>query len=105
MKVPDKTWGAPAQVAADAFYWQRSRRLSFGLLLIWALVTFGGTFYARELNFSFFGWPFSFWLAAQGAVLLYCVLIAYYAHAMRKLDDAHRAQAKKASIEAASASG
>ncbi|MBT9491628.1 MAG: DUF4212 domain-containing protein [Paucibacter sp.] len=91
--------------AARALHWRRSRRLSFGLLLIWAVVTFGGTFFARELNFSFFGWPFSFWLAAQGAVLLYCALIAYYAYAMRKLDKALQDQAKKSSITAASASG
>lgn len=82
-------------------YWQRSRRLSLGLLLIWALVTFGGTYFARELSFIFFGWPFGFWLAAQGALLLYCALIAYYAYAMRKLDD----QAKKDSSADASASG
>ncbi|WP_310389893.1 DUF4212 domain-containing protein [Roseateles sp.] len=91
--------------AARTLHWQRSRRLSFGLLLIWALVTFGGTFFARELSFSFFGWPFSFWLAAQGAVLLYCALIAYYAYAMRKLDKALFDQAKKSSMAAASASG
>ena len=40
-------------------------------------------------------------LAAQGALLLYCALIAYYAYAMRKLDD----QAKKDSSADASASG
>ena len=91
--------------AARALHWRRSRRLSFGLLLIWALVTFGGTFFARELSFNFFGWPFSFWLAAQGAVLIYCVLVTYYAYAMHKLDKALLDQAKKSSMAAASASG
>ncbi|MEJ6005525.1 DUF4212 domain-containing protein [Paucibacter sp. AS339] len=70
-------------------YWRRSRRLSAGLLLVWAVVTFGGTYFARELSFSFFGWPFSFWLAAQGALLVYCLIIAYHAYAMRKLDAAY----------------
>lgn len=91
--------------AAASSYWRRSWRLSFGLLLIWALATFGGTFFARKLSFSLFGWPFSFWFAAQGALLLYCALIAYYAFAMRKLDQACRDQLKKDSSAAASASG
>ncbi|WP_411969282.1 DUF4212 domain-containing protein [Paucibacter sp. B2R-40] len=104
---PSKSELAPSMesLAAHSIYWQRSRRLSFGLLLIWAVATFGGIFFSRELNFSFFGWPFSFWLAAQGLLLLYCVLIAYYAWAARKLDEAYRDQLRKDSIAAASASG
>ncbi|MDC8770660.1 DUF4212 domain-containing protein [Roseateles albus] len=88
-----------------ASYWRRCRNLSFALLLIWALATFGGIFFARELSFSFFGWPFSFWVAAQGLLLLYCALIAYYARAMRKLEAACLDQSKKAASAAASASG
>jgi hypothetical protein len=30
--------------------------------------------------------PFSFWVAAQGALVVYCVIIWYYAHYMNKLD-------------------
>jgi putative solute:sodium symporter small subunit len=96
---------APLSTAAAASYWQRSRRLSFALLAVWALATFGGIFFARELNFSFFGWPFSFWVAAQGLLLLYCAVVAYYAYAMRKLDEACGDQAKKDSSAAASSSG
>jgi putative solute:sodium symporter small subunit len=43
-------------------------------------------FYARSLTFSFFGWPFSFWVAAQGALVVYCLIIWYYARYMNKLD-------------------
>lgn len=75
-------------LAGTSSYWARTRSLTFILLLVWALATFGGIYFARELSFSFFGWPFSFWFAAQGALLLYWGLIAYYARAMRKLDEA-----------------
>jgi putative solute:sodium symporter small subunit len=71
-------------------YWQRSRRLSGGLLLVWALVSFGLSYFARELDFSFFGWPFSFWVASQGALLVFCAIVAYYSYAMRKLDESYR---------------
>jgi len=67
-------------------YWRRNCRLSLGLLLVWAGVAFGLIFYARELSFSFFGWPFSFWVAAQGALLVFCLIVAFYARAMRRLD-------------------
>ena len=30
-------------------------------------------YYARDLNFNFFGWPFSFWMAAQGSLIIYVV--------------------------------
>ena len=49
-------------------------------------VTFLVAFFARELSFSFFGWPFSFWMAAQGAPLMYLVLVLVYAAAMNRLD-------------------
>ena len=56
---------------------------------IWFVVTFVIAYYARELNFNFFGWPFSFWVAAQGALVVYVAIIGYYAYYMNKLDIAH----------------
>lgn len=70
-------------------YWQRTRRLTAGLLMIWAVVGFGMTYFARQLNFSFFGWPFGFWVAAQGALLVFAAIVAFYAYAMRRLDELH----------------
>ena len=67
-------------------YWRASRDLTLRLLAIWFLVTFGVAFFARELAFPFFGWPFSFWMCAQGAVILYCALIAYYSWRMNRID-------------------
>ncbi|MDT8998688.1 DUF4212 domain-containing protein [Paucibacter sp. APW11] len=71
-------------------YWRRTCRLTVALLLIWSVVSFGLIYFARQLSFSFFGWPFSFWIASQGALLVYGLIVAYYAHAMRKLDQAYR---------------
>ena len=59
------------------------------MLAIWFVVTFVLTFFARELNFSFFGGPFSFWFAALGAPLVYVIIVAYYAHHMERLDRQH----------------
>lgn len=70
-------------------YWRKTLRLTAGLLTIWFLVSFVATYFARDLNFTFFGWPFSFWLGAQGGPLIYVLLVGYYAWAMNRLDVAH----------------
>jgi putative solute:sodium symporter small subunit len=67
-------------------YWQKNLRVTGILLAIWFVVTFVVSYYARELSFNFFGWPFSFWMGAQGALVIYILIIGYYAHYMGKLD-------------------
>jgi putative solute:sodium symporter small subunit len=67
-------------------YWSKNVRMTGILLAIWFIVTFVVGFYARDLNFNFFGWPFSFWVGAQGALVAYVLIIAYYAHYMNNLD-------------------
>jgi putative solute:sodium symporter small subunit len=69
-------------------YWRKSLRITAALLVVWFVVTFVFAFFARELNFAFFGWPFSFWVAAQGALLVYLALIGIYARLMNRLDEA-----------------
>lgn len=69
-------------------YWRTTLRITLALLSVWFAVTFGVSFFARELDFTFFGWPFSFWMAAQGSLLIYCLIITVYAVVMGRLDDA-----------------
>lgn len=64
--------------------WRRCLRLTALLLAMWAGITFGTIWFARSLTFDFFGWPFSFWMAAQGALLLYVILIVLYARQMNR---------------------
>lgn len=66
--------------------WRSCLRITVLLAGIGFLVTFGVSFFARELSFSVFGWPFSFWMASQGALLVYLALVCVYARAMHRLD-------------------
>jgi putative solute:sodium symporter small subunit len=59
--------------------------LKAGLLTVWAGVTFVLPFFARELEFSFAGWHFSYWMGAQGAVLVFIAIAAIYATVMKRL--------------------
>ena len=68
-------------------YWQKNLRITSILLLIWFVVTVVVGYYARELDFTFFGWPFSFWMGSQGSLVVYCLIIGFYARYMNKLDE------------------
>lgn len=74
-------------VAARIRHWERARRLVATLLALWLATTFCTVFFARDLaHLSVFGWPLSFYLAAQGASLTYLAIIGGYAWRMRVLD-------------------
>ena len=70
-------------------YWQKNLRITSILLVIWFVVTFVVAYFARDLSFIMGGWPFSFWMGAQGALVIYVAIIWYYAHSMNKLDIEH----------------
>jgi putative solute:sodium symporter small subunit len=70
-------------------YWRKNLNITAILLGLWFVVTSVVTFFARDLSFNFFGWPFSFWVAAQGSLVVYVAIIWYYAHYMNKLDQEH----------------
>jgi putative solute:sodium symporter small subunit len=68
-------------------YWRRTRQLTVKLLAVWFAVTIGTIFFARELSgMTFFGWPLSFYMAAQGATLVYLIIVGIYAWRMRQLE-------------------
>ena len=68
-------------------YWRRTQRLSAILLLLWLALTLGVGVFGQSLDFGFFGWPFGFWATSQGALILYCLIVWYYAWAMNRLDE------------------
>ena len=70
-------------------YWRKNLNLTAVLLAVWFVVTFVVSFFARDLNFTFFGWPFSFWMASQGSLVIYVAIIWFYAHKMNQLDQEH----------------
>ena len=74
-------------IAARRVHWARTRRLTAVLLLLWLATTFCTVFFARQLSaLTLFGWPLSFYMAAQGASLIYLAILAVYALAMQRAD-------------------
>lgn len=75
-----------------AEYWRYKRRLTFQLLAIWLFSTFSVIYFARELNnLKLFGWPLSYYMAAQGLALVYLALIFIYNRRIGKMEEAMQA--------------
>ena len=79
MTKPDKPSNSP--------YWRQTLRLSRALGGIWLVLTGGVCLFGRSLDFDFFGWPFGFWATSQGALIVFCLIVWYYAWAMNRLDE------------------
>ena len=68
-------------------YWRRNLLITAILLLIWFVVTFVASYYARELDrITVFGFPLGFYMGAQGALIIYALIIGIYAWYMNRLD-------------------
>ncbi len=68
-------------------YWRKNLRVTGVLLLIWFVVTFVASYFARELNgIVILGFPLGFYMGAQGALLVYLLIVVFYAWYMRRLD-------------------
>jgi len=73
-------------------YWQRNLRMTTFLLAVWFVVTFVVSFFARELSgLTIFGFPFGFYMGAQGALVIYVLIVWYYARYMNALDKEYNA--------------
>lgn len=74
-------------IAARARHWRQTRRLTIVLMALWLATGFCTVYFARELaRVSVFGWPLSFYMAAQGAALICLAIIGVYAWRMRQYD-------------------
>ena len=61
--------------------------LKGGLLLLWVLVSFVATFFARDLQLLVAGgWPLGYWIAAQGGVVVFIGIVVAYGWAMNRLE-------------------
>jgi putative solute:sodium symporter small subunit len=69
-------------------YWRANISLIRTLLVIWAFVSLGcSILWVQPLNnINFFGVPFGFWMAQQGSIYVFVILIFVYAIQMDKLE-------------------
>ena len=79
-------------------YWKSNIRLVLSLLCVWFIVSFGcGILLVDALDtIRFGGFKLGFWMAQQGSILVFVVLIFVYIHYMDKLDDKYKLESSAA---------
>lgn len=72
-------------------YWKKNIAIITKLLIVWFIVAFVlGVIFSAELDsINFFGVPLGFWIASQGSIYVFLILIYAYTKAMNKLDEEH----------------
>ena len=72
-------------------YWSANIRLVTICLVIWALCSYGFAILLRPMlsGIAVGGTDLGFWFAQQGSILVFLVLIFFYAWRMNKLDKEH----------------
>ena len=69
-------------------YWKKNIRIVLSLLAVWFFVSFGmGILLVDVLDdFRLFGFKLGFWMAQQGSIFCFVILIFVYVYRMNKLD-------------------
>ena len=69
-------------------YWKENIRIVISLLSIWFVVSFGMAIMFVDVldNIRFLGFKFGFWMAQQGSIFCFVILIFVYVYKMNKLD-------------------
>ena len=74
----------------------RHLSLKLGLLCVWAAVSFGSVFFARDLQFFLGPWPLGYWVASQGAVLVFILIVGVYCAVMTHFERQDRLRSESA---------
>ena len=74
-----------------ATYWRYNVRLTAALLVVWFVVTFllGGIFASALNEFVVLGFPLGFYMAAQGSLIVFVVMLFMFARQQNRIDREH----------------
>ena len=69
-------------------HWAETRSLTIWILIVWFIFSMEIFFFADSLNsMTFFGWPLGFYMAAQGSLVIFVVLIVVLNTKQEKIDE------------------
>jgi putative solute:sodium symporter small subunit len=68
-------------------HWERTRGLMLVMLVLWIIFSFVIHMFVGQLNtIKFLGFPLGFYMAAQGSLIAFLVMLFYFAYAQDKID-------------------
>jgi putative solute:sodium symporter small subunit len=71
-------------------YWDRTRGLMIFCLVVWFIFSFLIHFFVNQLNqIVIFGFPLGFYMAAQGSLIIFVILIFWFAGKQNRIDEEH----------------
>ena len=75
------------QISQDEVYWTRTRKLMFVMLGLWVFFGFIVHFFVSTLNkIVILGFPLGFYMAAQGSLIAFVVMLFWFARSQEKID-------------------
>jgi putative solute:sodium symporter small subunit len=74
----------------DEIYWEKTRRLMWISLAIWAFFSFVIHMFVFQLNeIVILGFPLGFYMAAQGSLIAFVVMLFVFAKQQDRIDREH----------------
>ena len=87
-KIPDSVAAAAVDPATARAYWKKTSSLMWTVLTIWALAGFGVHFFAPAINhIHILGFPLGFYFAAQGSLIVFVVVLFWFAKRQNEIDE------------------
>ena len=71
-----------------AAHWAKTKTLTITVLILWFIFSFAVHWFASDLNtLSIFGFPLGYYMAAQGSLIVFVVLIFWLASRQNSIDE------------------
>ena len=68
-------------------YWSYNVKLTAIIMVIWFVVTYVAIFFSPQLNeIVIFGFPMGYYMGAQGSLIIFVILIFWFAFKMNAAD-------------------
>lgn len=78
-------------------YWKANIRIVISLLSVWFIISFGcGILFVDALDtIRIGGFKLGFWIAQQGSIFVFVILVFVYIRLMDKLDDRYNVESEE----------
>lgn len=71
----------------DEVYWSKTSKLMITMLVLWVFFGYVVHFFVGPLNgIKIMGFPFGFYMAAQGSLIAFVIMLFAFARAQDKID-------------------
>ena len=80
------------QKSNDEIHWKRTRNLMFAHLAVWFFFGYIIHMFVRQLNtitVPYLGFPLGFYMAAQGSLIVFVVMLFVFARQQNRIDREH----------------